>query len=181
MSHKTLHTHNQEGLTALMISSRSGRIELTKTLLSGQNISVDLQTVSKRCTASAVSECLHCTQITGWSALFFAAEVGEVETVDLLIKAGANLHLTDQVTQKDVNQLSCFSLISPTPLSHLPLQNGLSAEAVAATSDRRKVYQLLSGRGTREPSVPLATRITQVWRCGVAGLYVWSFLRHFLL
>ena len=170
MSHKTLHTHNQEGLTALMISSRSGRTELTKTLLSGQNISVDLQTVSKRCTASAVSECLHCAQITGWSALFFAAEVGEVETVDLLIKAGANLHLTDQVTQKDVNQLSCFSLISPTPLSHLPLQNGLSAEAVAAAS-----------RGTREPSVPLATRITQVWRCGVAGLYVWSFLRHFLL
>ena len=56
------HTHYQEGLTALMISSRSGRTELTETLLSGQNISVDLQTVRKRCAANAVSECLHCTE-----------------------------------------------------------------------------------------------------------------------
>ena len=35
----------QEGLTALMISSKSGRIDLTKILLSGDNISLDIQTV----------------------------------------------------------------------------------------------------------------------------------------
>ena len=54
-------------------------------------------------------ECLHCAQITGWSALFFAAEVGDVDTVDLLIKAGANPHLTDQVTQYFTSLLSLLS------------------------------------------------------------------------
>ena len=44
-----------------------------------------------------------------------------------------------------LSHLSPFSLISPTPLSlsHLPLQNGLTAEEVAAASDHREVYQLL--------------------------------------
>ena len=36
---------NQEGLTALMISSRSGRTDLTEILLSGENISLDIQSV----------------------------------------------------------------------------------------------------------------------------------------
>ena len=43
-----------------------------------------------------------------------------------------------------ISHLSPFSLISPTPLSHLPLQNGLTAEAVAAASGHGEVYQLLS-------------------------------------
>ena len=64
-----------------------------------------------------------------------------------------------------VLSISSFSSIS----SHLPLQNGLSAEAVAAASDRIEVYQLLSGRHTKELSLPLATRISQVWRRG--GVY----------
>ena len=38
-------SHHQEGLTALMISSRSGRTDLTETLLSGDNISLDIQDV----------------------------------------------------------------------------------------------------------------------------------------
>ena len=44
-------------------------------------------------------------QSTGWSALFFAAEIGDVDTVDLLIKAGANPRLTDQVSQKETHFL----------------------------------------------------------------------------
>ena len=44
-------------------------------------------------------------QSTGWSALFFAAERGDVDTVDLLIKAGANPRLTDQVSQKEIHFL----------------------------------------------------------------------------
>ena len=50
-----------------------------------------------------------------------------------------------------LSPFSPISPISPTPLSHLPLQNGLTAEAVAAASDRGEVYQLLS-RLTGEPS-----------------------------
>ena len=35
----------QDGLTALMMSSRSGRTDLTDMLLSGKNISLDIQSV----------------------------------------------------------------------------------------------------------------------------------------
>ena len=93
-----MHTHTiQEGLTALMISSRSGRTELTQTLLSGENISLDLQTVSKGSAVNTVSNYIFTIQSTGWSALFFAADKGDRDTVKLLIKAGANPHLTDKV------------------------------------------------------------------------------------
>ena len=85
-------------------------------------------------------------QSTGWSALFFAAERGDVDTVDLLIKAGANPRLTDQVSQKETHfpSLPFLSHLPHPSLSHLPLQNGLTAEAVAAASGHGEVYQLLS-------------------------------------
>ncbi|CAI8050722.1 Putative ankyrin repeat protein MM_0045, partial [Geodia barretti] len=67
-----LNLQNQEGLTALMISSRSGRTDLTKILLSGRNISLDILSV------------------TGWSALFFAVDNGDVATTKLLLKARAD-------------------------------------------------------------------------------------------
>ncbi|CAI8021052.1 Putative ankyrin repeat protein MM_0045 [Geodia barretti] len=41
-----LNLQNQEGLTALMISSRSGRTDLTEILLSGEIISLDIQSVN---------------------------------------------------------------------------------------------------------------------------------------
>ena len=46
----TVHTvlffcYIQDGLTALMISSRSGRADLTETLLLGENTSLDIQAV----------------------------------------------------------------------------------------------------------------------------------------
>ena len=37
-------------------------------------------------------------QNTGWSALFFAAEVGDLLTTNLLLKAGANALLKDKVS-----------------------------------------------------------------------------------
>ena len=37
------------------------------------------------------------SQTTGWSALFFSAEMGDVTTAQSLLKAGANPHLKDKV------------------------------------------------------------------------------------
>ena len=37
-------------------------------------------------------------QKTGWSSLFFAAEKGDVDTTNLLLKAGANALLKDKVS-----------------------------------------------------------------------------------
>jgi ankyrin repeat protein len=68
---------NQEGLTALMISSRSGTTDLTETLLTGKGISLDVQTDN------------------GWSALFFAVDKGDVAPAELLLRAGADPHLKD--------------------------------------------------------------------------------------
>ena len=45
-------------------------------------------------------------QSTGWSALFFAAERGDLYTVKLLIKAGANPHLADKVSSVFTQGLS---------------------------------------------------------------------------
>ena len=36
-------------------------------------------------------------QSTGWTALFFAAEAGDVATTQSLIRAGANVHIKDKV------------------------------------------------------------------------------------
>ena len=76
-----------------------------------------------------------------------------MDTVDLLIKAGANPRLTDQVSQKETHfpSLPFLSHLPHPSLSHLPLQDGLTAEAVADASDHGEVYQLLS-RLTGEPS-----------------------------
>ena len=86
-----------------MISSRSGRTDLTETLLSGDNISLDIQDVRENFKLP-----LFCVQIglplspsiqtNGWSALFFAADRGDVATTELLLKAGADPHLRDQVS-----------------------------------------------------------------------------------
>ena len=38
-----------------------------------------------------------CVQTTGWSALFFAAQQGNVEIAILLIEGGANVELKDKV------------------------------------------------------------------------------------
>jgi ankyrin repeat protein len=72
-----LNLQNEEGLSALAISSRSGRTDSTKILLSGENIVIDIQTSN------------------GWSPIFFAAERRDVATTHLLLKAGAKPHLRD--------------------------------------------------------------------------------------
>jgi hypothetical protein len=87
-----LNLRNQEGLTALMISARGtihdkdtdeplpgSTIELTDILLSGATIDPDIREDS-----------------TGWTALFFAAEAGDVATTQSLIRAGANVHIKDK-------------------------------------------------------------------------------------
>ena len=110
-------------------------------------------------------------QSNGWSTLFFAAERGDVDTVDLLINAGANPRLTDQVShisccESDIPFLPFLSHLPHPSLSHFPLQNGLTAEAVAAASDHAEVCQMLS--------MSLATRFTQVfmetWCSGLASI-----------
>ncbi|CAI8009469.1 Putative ankyrin repeat protein MM_0045, partial [Geodia barretti] len=94
-----INLQNEEELTALMISSISGVTDITKTLLSGGNISIDIQTKN------------------GWSALFFAADEGDVATTKLLLDAGADPLLRDN--------------------------SGLTAVDVASAGENDDVYGLL--------------------------------------
>ena len=86
-------------MTALIISSRSGRTDITEILLSGDNIALDIQTV-KEFLDNIIANCLSLLsphQTNGWSALFFAVDEGDAATTELLLKAGANPHLRDYV------------------------------------------------------------------------------------
>ena len=79
-----------------MISSKLGRTDLTQVLLSGKNIYLDKQSVrimffTLPLPLSSIN------QHNGWSALFFAVDEGDVATTKLLINAGANPHLGDNV------------------------------------------------------------------------------------
>ena len=49
-------------------------------------------------------------QSTGWSSLFFAAEVGDVATTNLLLKAGANALLKDKVSSIQ-SSVWCFAVL----------------------------------------------------------------------
>ena len=86
-------------MTALIISSRSGRTDITEILLSRDNIALDIQTV-KEFLDNIIANCLSLLsphQTNGWSALFFAVDEGDAATTELLLKAGANPHLRDYV------------------------------------------------------------------------------------
>ena len=52
----------QDGLTVLMISSRSGRTDLTDILLSGDNISLDIQSVRALKADEYGKQINHCTE-----------------------------------------------------------------------------------------------------------------------
>ena len=81
-----------------MISSGSDRNDITKTLLLGNNASLDIQNVRF---VNIFNVYYHLSsslpQTNGWSALFFAADVGDKATTKLLLKAGADPHLRDKV------------------------------------------------------------------------------------
>ena len=85
-----------------MISARSGRTEVTDILLTGENIDPDIQENVRLQTTSLIigQHNIHVppSQNTGWSALFFSAERGDVTTTKSLLKAGANAHLEDRVS-----------------------------------------------------------------------------------
>ncbi|CAI8021395.1 Putative ankyrin repeat protein MM_0045, partial [Geodia barretti] len=81
-----LNLQNNEGLTPLMIAARRGRTDVTKILLEGKHVNLDIQ--EKR---------------TEWSALHFSAEVGDSATTEALLKAGANPHLQDKVWESARN------------------------------------------------------------------------------
>ncbi|CAI8058308.1 Ankyrin repeat domain-containing protein 17, partial [Geodia barretti] len=91
-----LNLQNEDGLTALMISSRFGKTDLTETLVSGANISLDIQTTNN-----------------GWSALFFAVDKGHVAITKLLLKKGADPHLSDhsKLTIMDVATAGCHECV----------------------------------------------------------------------
>ena len=82
-----------------MISARSGRTEVTDILLTGEIIDPDIQENVRLQTTSLTIGYIHVPspQNTGWSALFFSAERGDVTTTKSLLKAGANTHLKDKV------------------------------------------------------------------------------------
>ncbi|CAI8056685.1 Putative ankyrin repeat protein MM_0045 [Geodia barretti] len=120
-----LNLQNQEMLTALMISSTSARTDLSETLLSGPNICLDIQSTNN-----------------GWSALFFAANEGDLATTKLLLKGGADPHLRDH--------------------------NGLTALYFATAGVHKDVYELLK-RHMRSPSVSWQSRVSEGMKDLVKG------------
>ena len=71
-------------------------------------------------------------QTTGWSALFFSAEKGDVATTQSLLKAGANAQLRDKVWYPSFTSPHSFSLsVHFTCLHLISIQNGLTPVEVA--------------------------------------------------
>ena len=85
-----------------MLATQRGHAQVVKTLIDGKanpNITDKVQ-----CCLVVFASCVDhvllmivCVQITGWSALFFAAKEGNVEIARLLIGSGANVELKDKV------------------------------------------------------------------------------------
>ena len=154
-----------------MISSISGVTDITKTLLSGGNISIDIQTVrlNNLCcyqvSLISLSHYLSICQKNGWSALFFAADKGDVATTKLLLKAGADPLLRDNV--RKCKRDYCRNDYSITILLSLVFQSGLTAVDVASAGENDDVYGLL--RNHMRTTNTLQSRVSQVRKFKYSG------------
>ena len=152
-----------------MISSISGVTDITKTLLSGKNISIDIQTVrlNNLCCYQVsliyLSHYLSICQKNGWSALFFAADKGDVATTKLLLKAGADPLLRDNVRKCKWDY--CRNDYSITTLV---FQSGLTAVDVASAGENDDVYGLLRNHIMRTTNT-LQSRVSQVRKFKCSG------------
>ncbi|CAI8026334.1 Putative ankyrin repeat protein MM_0045, partial [Geodia barretti] len=97
-----LNLQNQEGLTPLMIAARRGMADITKILLEGEYINLDIQ--EKR---------------IGQSALHFSAVIGDAATIEELLLAGANRHIKDK------------NGVTATEITEQRAQYGLESETLA--------------------------------------------------
>ena len=104
-------------------------------------------------------------QKNGWSALFFAADEGDVATTKLLLDAGADPLLRDNV--RKCKRDYCRNDYSITILLSLVFQSGLTAVDVASAGENDDVYGLLRNHIMRTTNT-LQSRVSQVWNSSIA-------------
>ena len=90
----------QEGLTALMLATQRGHKEVIKVLVE-RKANPNITEVVGLCLYVWIM--YHCSlymylQTTGWTALHFSAEVGDVETLRILLEGGANVDIKNKVS-----------------------------------------------------------------------------------
>ena len=94
-------------------------------------------------------------QTTGWTALFFAAKLGNLKIVQLLIAKGAQVNLKDKVTS--------YLIIMPLDVCWqtycvLSFQNGVTAVDIAEINGHHQVSDELKKHTSQETK----TEITEV-------------------
>ena len=88
----------QNRLTALMLATLHGHKEVVKTLVE-KKADLNLTDMVGLCLHVWIMyHCSLCVQNTGWTALYFAAKVGDVETLRILLEGGANVEIKDKVS-----------------------------------------------------------------------------------
>ena len=92
--------YSQAGLTALMLATKEGHASVVKTLLVGRadpNITDKVYCCLLHVWMMYILLLIVCAQTSGWTAIFFAVEQGNLEITELLIKGGAKLDIKDNV------------------------------------------------------------------------------------
>ena len=104
LTHDNVHLPMQEGLTALILATQKGRSDIITVLM---DANADPNITDK--VGSVITEWLHTTSVLlffflavdiqtyGWSAVFFAAKMGNLKVVQQLISRGATVDLKDKV------------------------------------------------------------------------------------
>ncbi|CAI8010657.1 Ankyrin repeat and protein kinase domain-containing protein 1 [Geodia barretti] len=129
-----LNLQNEVGLTPLMIAAMMGSFDMTKILLEGKHIDLNIQ-----------------ENVGGWSAVHFSAVNGDSATTYALIKAGANFDLKAKngwtaIEMAEVKSADQEAVLVP----ELSLDYG---DSYNGPSDYGKVIELLRGNLV-EPVTP---------------------------
>ena len=143
----------QEGLTGLVIATQHGHKDVVQSLVE-KKANLDITDKVSLCFRVWIMyHCSLCVQTAGRSALFFAAQEGNVKIAKILVGGGADVDLKDKVDWYSYEYYG-HTESSLLPLIYTPLsQTGLTALDTAKLNNQKDVCKLLekhSHRGARE-------------------------------
>ena len=87
----------QNGLTALMVATQRGHKDVVNALVEKKANPNITDKVGLCLHVLIMYHCSLCVQMTGRSALFFAAEEGNIKITKILVSGGADVDLKDKV------------------------------------------------------------------------------------